>query len=97
MLFLLHQPLDSCHLVPLAHNQMSYQDTLNKNNTRMLMTDNNLPFKKQITNTIVLWSGQNATKSPMNKNNLEKQVKATLVTLAAQSAAVERAGYGMVF
>ena len=76
---------------------MSYQDTLNKKNIRMLKTDNDLLFKKQITNTVVLWSGQNATKSPMNKNNLEKQVKATLVTLAAQSAAVERAGYGMVF
>ena len=61
------------------------------------MTKKKLPFKKQITNTIVLWFGENPTKSPVNKNNLEKQVKTSFVALAAQSAAVERAGYWMVF
>ena len=43
------------------------------------------------------WDGLNTAKSPVNKDNLEKQVKATLVAFATQSAAVKRAGYWIIF
>ena len=41
--------------------------------------------------------GLNTTKSPVDKDNLEKQVKATLVAFATQPAAVKRAGYWIIF
>ena len=44
-----------------------------------------------------VWVGLNATKVPVNKDDLEKQVKATLVALTSQSGAVEWAGDGIIF